>query len=1045
MRIASKPLIRMLFLVLALCAFAHPVRAGEVPPWLPHYDLDIQLQVAQHRVVVHERVTWTNRHQRPADKVVFNNHSHFKIAKDIGLLAKMLEILRLAPSDALDFEPEAPCQVEAVSLVSGHEPGASSQRLSFGYQAENDTALEIALPRPVAQGETIVLDLAFNLRLPQKQGRWGQWAGVTFLAQWLPVLAVYDDEHGWQPTPFIPWHQPFFNEAGIYSARIVLPADQKLACSGTVLRTADLPDGQKEVIVAAAGLRDFALFCSARFQEFTGVAHVGGVEASRLAGSAGGPQVPAQDVEVRVLAFPEHAYYAQQMVRVACEAIPVYSRWFGPYAYPQFTVVESYFGWNGNECGGLVMIDARVFDMPHIAGQFVDHLLSHEVCHQWWYNVVGTNGYRETWMDEGLATYFSHRLMDNKVGKNNTLLSYPSGLGWLPNIHRSDYATYGYLGVCGRGEQTATVVEDMSKFGHLVNLSAMAYDRGSKVLGMIEERMGQAAFYDFMRHVYAKYQYHILLVADYRRELEAYTGRSWEQFFHEWLYGAGMTDWAVHQVRLEPVGGHSAPELPLAGNLLAALDHSRAHRPYKATVILRQKGPINEPTTLGFCLDGGDAYQVRVPIQPGVPFMDLPELAARVEWLQQDEVRVDIVLPCRPTQIAVDPDQILVDSNPSNNAWPPRVRLRVTPLYTQLEETDLTNSYDRWNLIVGPWAYGAAYADPWFARSPLFGIRAGAYRTQELSAGGYLAYRSNDRNIVAGVDGVLDHWPIPHTQVGFVAERSLTTLGDGDTPASRAVIYGRYIMTYGDSLYLPPFKYVEVFSAVQSHPLPDPAQATPGADLFHQQSSVGAHFHMNYLTPYWNPEAGLAVDASIEEGLPVLGEQQSFYKAFGQMSFVKPMPSIFNCLANVSGLSWIPDTRWAGRVAGGIALPDNAEIFSLGGGDLFRGFDLQQRQGNAFWLASLEWRIPLARGLTYDFCDHVGGLRSIWGSAFYDVGNAYLNNHQQGPVAHAVGAGVYMDITWFGLIERTLVGVDVAKTVNANTPWEAWFRVNFPF
>jgi hemolysin activation/secretion protein len=252
-------------------------------------------------------------------------------------------------------------------------------------------------------------------------------------------------------------------------------------------------------------------------------------------------------------------------------------------------------------------------------------------------------------------------------------------------------------------------------------------------------------------------------------------------------------------------------------------------------------------------------------------------------------------------------------------------------------------------------------------------------------------------------------------------------------------------MTYGDSLYLPPFKYVEAYAAVRSHPLPDPAQPTPGADPFSQQTVTGVHYHMNYLTPYWNPEGGLAVDATYENGIPIFGEQSAFYRTFGQISYVKGMPDCFNFCRNVPGLCWLPDTRWAGRLYGGIALPDRAEVFALGGGDLFRGFDLQQRQGSAVWVASLEWRIPLARGLTYDFCDHVGGLRSMWGTVFYDVGDAYVNGHSMGPVAHAVGGGVYLDVAWFGLIERTLLRFDVAKTVNDNTPVQFWFGVNFPF
>ena len=38
------------------------------------------------------------------------------------------------------------------------------------------------------------------------------------------------------------------------------------------------------------------------------------------------------------------------------------------------------------------------------------------------------------WFDEGLATYFSHRLVDQLVSRNNQLLDYPRGLTWLPNI-----------------------------------------------------------------------------------------------------------------------------------------------------------------------------------------------------------------------------------------------------------------------------------------------------------------------------------------------------------------------------------------------------------------------------------------------------------------------------------------------------------------------------------------------------------------------------------------------------------------------------------
>ena len=58
------------------------------------------------------------------------------------------------------------------------------------------------------------------------------------------------------------------------------------------------------------------------------------------------------------------------------------------------------------------MIVERVFGMPHLARGYVEYLVSHETCHQWWYNLVGTNGYSEPVIDEGSATYFTHRLID---------------------------------------------------------------------------------------------------------------------------------------------------------------------------------------------------------------------------------------------------------------------------------------------------------------------------------------------------------------------------------------------------------------------------------------------------------------------------------------------------------------------------------------------------------------------------------------------------------------------------------------------------------
>src|SRR5207302_1892514 len=73
---------------------------------------------------------------------------------------------------------------------------------AYYFANDNATALHIRLGEPLPPGEATTVELNFHLKLPAKKGRWGQWNGITTLAQWLPVVAVHD-ANGWQPTPFI--------------------------------------------------------------------------------------------------------------------------------------------------------------------------------------------------------------------------------------------------------------------------------------------------------------------------------------------------------------------------------------------------------------------------------------------------------------------------------------------------------------------------------------------------------------------------------------------------------------------------------------------------------------------------------------------------------------------------------------------------------------------------------------------------------------------------------------------------------------------------
>jgi hypothetical protein len=473
----------------------------------------------------------------------------------------------------------------------------------------------------------------------------------------------------------------------------------------------------------------------------------------------------------------------------------------------------------------------------------------------------------------------------------------------------------------------------------------------------------------------------------------------------------------------------------------------------RVVVRLKQKEQYAEQTVLGFSMPGSEGYPIRIPIFPQASSYHLTEPPADFETIGDREYRVEVLLPAEPTQIAVDPDQVLVDKDPTNNYWKTPIRYRVTPLYTFLDETDLSNYYDRWNVIAGPWVYSAVYDDPWYPRGTLLGARAGLYRTQHFSGGVYSAYRTDFRDVVVGADGLWDHWPDAHFQTGFNFEQRLTTAYAADDQARRGVLFERYIIDYGDSLYLPPIHFVEAFAAYQDNFLPFVKHPNPGGNRFDHASTAGLHYRLDYRTPYWDPEGGFLVDAVCEGGVAEVAGYRGLQRMSAQAAYVRSLPDLSEHLLDLPMLhsalrpvlAWLGDTRLAFRAYGATSYPSRGEFFTLGGSDLFRGFDLSQRQGSTVWVGSLEWRVPLATRLHYDMIDHIIGLRSVYGAAFYDAGDALINNHSTGPVAHAVGGGLRLDVSWFSFVERTTLRFDVAKTLNANTPTQFWFGVDLPF
>ena len=670
---------------------------------------------------------------------------------------------------------------------------------------------------------------------------------------------------------------------------------------------------------------------------------------------------------VRVHGFPENAGNIRRALDYACEVIPLYEKWFGPYCDTEFEIAPSFFGWNGNECSGLVLIDDRVMRLPTAGQRYLDHLVTHETCHQWWWNTVGTNGYAETFMDEGLVNCFTAMRLDAKYGRNGPLITWPKGLSWMPTIGREDLRLAGYYGWRRKGG-SGPIIQDLGAMGNLNTLFSLAYDRGGKVVEMIHNRLGDVRFFAFFHKLYTDYSFKTLYYADFKRELIAFDPKGdWGRFLENWVEKHSETDWAVQHVQVGPASKTDADVR-------------------QVTVELEQRGQMTEPTVvLCRCPDG----ELRVPIWPDRQSYEVP--GAQVQRQGKRWV-VTMDAPGQPSQIEVDPDHALLDAQPDNNRWKPEISWRLTPLVSPLDLSPQFQAYDRVSLVAGP------FVDQ-YARA---GFKTGVQRVNNWQVIGWAGTEPSLSEAIFGGEATLFHTPAAGWATGVFYEEGLYNFYN-DKRHSGGRFYLRRRLLESSSFIVDDPVFYEFYYGLGNEFWP----GDDGRPVEQYLGAVGARYRQNTQFPYWDPVQGEIFEIAAEYGNALLGSKLDYARVVGQYGLVRKVPESWGIL---------PNSRFALRAYGGWSWPDSASLFRLGGGQRLRALDLTSQEGSSVWLMTAEWRFPIWREINQDVLDHTLSFRHLYGEAFYDVGQSYLRGHW-GPVVHGPGFGFRWDVLLFSFLE----------------------------
>lgn len=148
-------------------------------------------------------------------------------------------------------------------------------------------------------------------------------------------------------------------------------------------------------------------------------------------------------------------------------------------------------------------------------------LISHELAHQWFGDLVTCKDWSHIWLNEGFATYYESLYDAHKHGRDAML-----------------YELYGrarqIVGMTGDTNAIVRRTYDNPRdmFGYL------SYPKGSWVLHMLRSQLGEDLYRRCIKTYLEEHQYGAVVTEDLRAAIEKLSGRSFDQFFDQWLYHA---------------------------------------------------------------------------------------------------------------------------------------------------------------------------------------------------------------------------------------------------------------------------------------------------------------------------------------------------------------------------------------------------------------------------------------------------------------------------------------------------------------------------
>ena len=173
--------------------------------------------------------------------------------------------------------------------------------------------------------------------------------------------------------------------------------------------------------------------------------------------------------------------------------------------------------------------DRTMYDEFAVPDHSSDGLVAHELAHQWYGDLLTTRNWANIWLNEGFATFFSRKYREYDLGYDEgEYIRLREVRGYMADDKRL---------------RRATVYHHFHDPIELFN--SHVYAKGSLILNMINDHLGEDGFWRTIEHYTRTYQYDNVETSDFKRAIEETTGQNMEWFFKQWIYEPGYPEYNV--------------------------------------------------------------------------------------------------------------------------------------------------------------------------------------------------------------------------------------------------------------------------------------------------------------------------------------------------------------------------------------------------------------------------------------------------------------------------------------------------------------------